>query len=148
MTDPGLLGRFGEAAAAEYLRGKGYRILGQNYRTRRGEMDRGLLRRDDPEMLAFAYTVPISSLIHLCDREPERTEEALAKIEAFSRHFIRTYGEKTPVTIRKLTAREIPAALALAWRVFSEYESPDYAPEGTDTAHPLIRHWENAFGAD
>ena len=55
-------------------------------------MDKGLLRRDDPEMLAFAYTAPISALIHLCDREPEKTEEAVARIEAFSRHFIKTYG--------------------------------------------------------
>ena len=55
-------------------------------------MDKGLLRRDDPEMLAFAYTAPISSLIHLCDREPEKTEETMAQIEAFSRHFIRVYG--------------------------------------------------------
>lgn len=55
-------------------------------------MDRGLLRRDDAEMLAFAYTAPISALIHLCDREPEKTEEAIAQIEAFSRHFIKTYG--------------------------------------------------------
>jgi AcrR family transcriptional regulator len=56
-------------------------------------MDKGLLRRDDPQMLAFAYTAPISALIHLCDREPEKTEEAIAQIEAFSRHFIKTYGE-------------------------------------------------------
>ena len=56
-----------------------------------GMMDKGLLRRDDPAMLAFAYTAPISALIHLCDREPEKTSEAMAKIEAFSRHFIRTY---------------------------------------------------------
>ena len=55
-------------------------------------MDRGLLRRDDPEMLAFAYTAPISALIHLCDREPEKTAQALAQIEAFSRHFVKTYG--------------------------------------------------------
>ena len=55
-------------------------------------MDKGLLRRDDPEMLAFAYTAPISSLIHLCDREPERVEEAAARIEAFGKHFIKTYG--------------------------------------------------------
>ena len=55
-------------------------------------MDRGLLRRDDARMLAFAYTAPISALIHLCDREPERTAEAMAQIEAFSRHFIKTYG--------------------------------------------------------
>ena len=54
-------------------------------------MDRGLLRQDDPEMLAFAYTAPISSLIHLSDREPEKTEEVMAQIEAFSRHFIKTY---------------------------------------------------------
>ena len=55
-------------------------------------MDRALLRRDDPEMLAFAYTAPISALIHLCDREPEKTDEALARVEAFARHFIKTYG--------------------------------------------------------
>ena len=55
-------------------------------------MDKGLLRRDDPQMLAFAYTAPISALIHLCDREPEKTEEAIAQIEAFSRHFVKTYG--------------------------------------------------------
>ena len=57
-----------------------------------GMMDKGLLRRDDPKMLAFAYTAPISALIHLCDREPEKTGEAIAQIEMFSRHFIKTYG--------------------------------------------------------
>ena len=59
-----------------------------------GMMDKGLLRWEDPAMLAFAYTAPISALIHLCDREPEKTPEALARIEAFSRHFVRTYGRK------------------------------------------------------
>ena len=57
-----------------------------------GMMDKGLLRKDDPAMLAFAYTAPISSLIRWCDREPDKTEEARAKIEAFSRHFVKTYG--------------------------------------------------------
>ena len=57
-----------------------------------GMMEKGLLKKDDPEMLAFAYTAPISALIHLCDREPEKTEDAIARIEAFSRHFIREYG--------------------------------------------------------
>ena len=56
-----------------------------------GMMDKGLLRRDDPKMLAFAYTAPISALIHLCGREPEKTEDALRQIEAFSRHFIQVY---------------------------------------------------------
>ena len=57
-----------------------------------GMMDKGLLRRENPEMLAFAYTAPISALIHLCDREPEKTAEALERVEAFSRHFVKTYG--------------------------------------------------------
>ena len=57
-----------------------------------GMMGKGLIRKDDPAMLAFAYTAPISALIHLCDREPEKTEEAMDRAEEFSRHFIRTYG--------------------------------------------------------
>ncbi len=60
-----------------------------------GMMDKGLLRRDDPELLAFSYTAPISVLIHLCDREPEKTDDALTRIEAFAQLFISTYGEKT-----------------------------------------------------
>jgi AcrR family transcriptional regulator len=60
-----------------------------------GMMDKGLLRRNDPELLAFSYTAPISVLIHLCDREPEKTDDALARIEAFTQLFISTYGEKT-----------------------------------------------------
>ena len=52
-----------------------------------GMMEKGLLRKDDPSLLALAYTAPISALIHRCDREPEKTEEAMAQIRAFSRHF-------------------------------------------------------------
>jgi len=59
-----------------------------------GMMEKGLLKKDDPALLAFAYTAPISALIHLCDREPEKTEEALGQIEAFSRHFTAVYGVK------------------------------------------------------
>lgn len=57
-----------------------------------GMMEKGLLRREDPELLAFSYTTPISALIHLCDREPEQTDDALDRIEAFARLFIRTYS--------------------------------------------------------
>ena len=57
-----------------------------------GMMDKGLLCRDDPAMLAFAYTAPITALIHLCDREPGKTDEAMGQVEAFSRHFIKTYS--------------------------------------------------------
>ncbi len=57
-----------------------------------GMMDKGILKRSDPEMLAFAYTAPISALIHLCDREPEKTDEALLRIGDFIRHFISVYA--------------------------------------------------------
>ena len=59
-----------------------------------GMMDKGLLCRDDPAMLAFAYTAPVSALIHLCDREPGKTAEAMEQIEAFCRHFVKTYGTR------------------------------------------------------
>ena len=57
-----------------------------------GMMEKGLIRRDDPAMLAFAYTAPISVLVRLCDREPEKIPQAMAQAEAFSRHFVKTYA--------------------------------------------------------
>lgn len=55
-------------------------------------MQTGILKQDDPETLAFAYTAPISTLVQFCDREPEKEPEILVQIEEFVRHFIRTYG--------------------------------------------------------
>ena len=52
----------------------------------------GLLKNEDPEMLAFVYTAPITSLIHLCDREPQKQSEAMEQMKKFIRHFIKTYG--------------------------------------------------------
>ena len=52
-----------------------------------GMMDAGLLPREEPRMMAFAYTAPISTLVHLCDRIPDRREEVLQQIESFSRYF-------------------------------------------------------------
>lgn len=57
-----------------------------------GMMGNGSLRHGDPAMLAFAYTAPISTLVQLSDREPERQEEVKEKIRAFVEHFIFTYG--------------------------------------------------------
>ena len=57
-----------------------------------GMIDRKLLQSDDPKMLAFAYIAPISALIHLCDREPEKEDNTVSQIESFSRHFIKTYA--------------------------------------------------------
>lgn len=52
----------------------------------------GLLKNEDPAMLAFIYTAPITSLIYLCDREPKKRTEAIGQMEKFIRHFIKTYG--------------------------------------------------------
>ena len=52
--------------------------------------ERGLMKRDDPALLALAYTAPITALLHLCDREPEQEPEILRQIEAFARHFIKS----------------------------------------------------------
>ena len=57
-------------------------------------MDNGILKKDDPAMLAFAYTAPITALVHDCDREPEKEPEIMRQIEAFVKHFIKTYERK------------------------------------------------------
>lgn len=55
-------------------------------------MEKGILKKEDPQMLAFAYTAPITSLVHLCDREPEQKEKILQRIEAFARYFMAAHG--------------------------------------------------------
>ena len=57
-------------------------------------MDNGILKKDDPDMLAFAYTSPITALVHYCDREPEKESEIMQQIEAFVKHFIGMYGRE------------------------------------------------------
>lgn len=52
----------------------------------------GLLKKEDPSVLAFAYTAPISALVIQCDREPEKEAEIMREIETFLQLFIRTYG--------------------------------------------------------
>ena len=58
-----------------------------------GMMDKGLLKKEDPHLLAFSFTTPISALIHLCDREPHRHDEAFDRMEGFIRHFIAVHRE-------------------------------------------------------
>ena len=56
-----------------------------------GMSEKGLMKTDDPQMLAFAFSAPVSSLVHLCDREPEKKQEAMEKAKAFIEHFTKTY---------------------------------------------------------
>lgn len=54
-------------------------------------MKNDLLKPEDPDVLAFAFTSPITSLIHYCDREPEKEPDIMRQIEAFVKHFIKIY---------------------------------------------------------
>ncbi len=57
-------------------------------------IDNGAIDPADPEILALEYTSPTSVLIQLCDREPERKEEALSLIEKHIDFFIAKYCKK------------------------------------------------------
>ena len=57
-------------------------------------MQDGLLKKENPKMLAFIYTAPVTTLIQLCTREPDKQEEVMRRIEEFIKYFIETYGEK------------------------------------------------------
>ena len=57
-------------------------------------MANGLLIEEDPNLLAFVFTSPITSLIHYCDREPEMEPMIMRQIEAIVNHFIKMYGKK------------------------------------------------------
>ena len=48
----------------------------------------------DPEMIAAQLCLPISVWINLCDREPEREDEAMALIERHIRQFFKLYQPK------------------------------------------------------
>lgn len=51
----------------------------------------GVLRDEDPQVLALIYDAPILLLLGECDRHPEMEEEAMRQLEAHVRLFYRTY---------------------------------------------------------
>lgn len=58
-------------------------------------IENGSLKKADPKILALAYTAPITVLIHLSDREPEKEQEVMDKIRSLTVLFIDTYkGEQ------------------------------------------------------
>ena len=46
-----------------------------------------LLKSEAPDLLAFQYTAPITMMIHMCDRNPDREQLIMNKIEAHIRQF-------------------------------------------------------------
>ena len=51
----------------------------------------GVLREDDPEIMAAQFCLPISTWINLCDREPDREPEVMELVERHIRQFFRIY---------------------------------------------------------
>ena len=55
-------------------------------------MKNGSIKKTEPKVLAFSYTAPITALVHLCDREPEKEPEAMEKLHSFVMQFVAEYG--------------------------------------------------------
>lgn len=55
-------------------------------------MEKGILKKDNPELLALEFVSPVSLLIHMYDRQPEREEEVLDKIRKHFEHFVKVYS--------------------------------------------------------
>lgn len=115
-----LLGRWGEALAADHLRRAGYQIVAANWRSRFGEID---LIAADREYLCFV-------------------EVKLRKSAAFG-------GAGEFVDRRKQDKLRLTAELYLSrypTRLQPRFDVIEiYAPQGTDTKAPRVRHIENAF---
>ena len=56
-----------------------------------GLMEKGILKKDNPDILALEFISPVSMLIHMYDRQPEREEEVLDMIKKHFKHFVEVY---------------------------------------------------------
>lgn len=60
-------------------------------------MEKGLIQKFDPSLLALELVAPVTLLLEIADREPDRINEIRAQIDAHLSHFIKMYGtEKVP----------------------------------------------------
>ena len=57
-------------------------------------MEAGLLKETDIDMLSLAYTTPISALIQICDRQPDKKDYVLEEAGKYIDYFISLFGNK------------------------------------------------------
>ena len=57
-------------------------------------MEKGVLEKEDPDSLALEFVAPVSLLIHMYDRQPERETEVLETIRKHFEHFAKVYGKE------------------------------------------------------
>ena len=120
MATTKLLGAWGEALAAEYLRKKHYKIIASGFRSRFGEIDLVVSNR---KCLVFVEVKLRKSAAYASAREyVDRKKQDRLRMTAS------IYLSENPT--------ELPAR-------FDVIEI--YAPEGTATVRPEICHMEDAF---
>ncbi|MBE6970032.1 MAG: YraN family protein [Ruminococcaceae bacterium] len=119
--DKRLLGRFGEAKAAEALRRKGWKILAMNFTTRFGEVD---IICENRSFLVFA-------------------EVKLRKNADFAeaREFVTRHKQQKVILAAEQWLQQHPTKKQPRFDVIEVY-----APHGVE-GDVEIRHWENAFDA-
>jgi putative endonuclease len=120
MRTSKLSGAWGEALAAEYLRKKHYKIVAVGYHCRFGEID---LIVQDRKYLVFV-------------------EVKLRKSSDFARameYVDRNKQDKIRITASMYLSQN-PTKLQPRFDIVEIY-----APEGTETQNPQIRHMEDAF---
>lgn len=54
-------------------------------------MDNGIMKKGNPALLSMSFAAPVSLLIQMCDRESEREQEAIERIEEFLWYFADEY---------------------------------------------------------
>ena len=119
-SDKKLLGAFGEDAACEYLRRRGYRLLGRNYACRQGEVD--IIARKG------RYIVFV--------------EVKLRKNADFgaAAEFVTTAKQQRVIFAARRWLAANPTDLQPRFDVIEVY-----APQGLDTKKPEIHHLEDAY---
>lgn len=120
MGQSNILGAWGEALAAEYLRKKRYKIITTGYHCRYGEIDLIVQNR---KYLVF---------VEVKLRKTAKFAAAAEFVDFYKQNRLRTTAE--------LYLSQNPTNLQPRFDVIEIY-----APEGTATQKPQIHHLEDAF---
>ena len=114
------IGLWGEDRAARLLEEKGYQILARRFRVREGEID----------LVAAGFGF-------LCFVEVKlRKDESMGQ----AREYVTLSKQRKVRTAALRYLMRHPTELQPRFDVVEVY-----APQGTRTKEPIIRHWENAF---
>ena len=115
-----IVGAWGEALAAEYLRKKRYRLVATGYRCRYGEIDLIVQNR--------RYLVFVEVKLRRSDRFAE------------AREFVDIHKQERLRSTASLYLDEFPTELQPRFDVIEVY-----APLGVETKRPEINHLEDVF---